>query len=65
MTEIETHKLLFNRNIERVCSLRKLYNSLKSDNAELSYMPWQADEDSSVVCPDCDYKFKINFGGDR
>ena len=33
--------------------------------AELSYMPWQADEDSSVVCPDCDYKFKINFGGDR
>lgn len=34
-------------------------------NAELSYMPWQADEDSSVVCPDCDYKFKINFGGDR
>lgn len=34
-------------------------------NAELSYMPWQADEDSSVVCPECDYKFKINFGGDR
>ena len=34
-------------------------------NAELSEMPWQADEDSSVVCPECDYKFKINFGGDR
>ena len=34
MTEIETHKLLFNRNIERVCSLRKMYNSLKSDEVK-------------------------------
>lgn len=34
MTEIETHKLLFNRNIERVCSLRKMYNSLKSDEGK-------------------------------
>lgn len=34
MTEIKTHKLLFNRNIERVCSLRKMYNSLKSDEVK-------------------------------
>ena len=34
MTEIETHKLLFNRNIKRVCSLRKMYNSLKSDEVK-------------------------------
>ena len=34
MTEIEKHKLLFNRNIERVCSLRKMYNSLKSDEVK-------------------------------
>lgn len=34
MTEIETHKLLFNRNIERVFSLRKMYNSLKSDEVK-------------------------------
>ena len=34
MTEIETHKLLFNRNIERVCSLRKMYNSLKPDEGK-------------------------------
>lgn len=31
MTEIESYKLLFDRNIERVRSLRKMYNSLKSD----------------------------------
>ena len=34
MTEIETHKILFDRNIERVCSLRKMYNSLKSDEVK-------------------------------
>lgn len=34
-------------------------------NEELSYLPWQADEDSNVVCPECNFKFKINFGGDR
>ena len=34
MTEIEKHKLLFDRNIERVCSLRKMYNFLKSDDAK-------------------------------
>lgn len=32
MTELKECKLLFDRNIERVCSLRKMYNSLKSDN---------------------------------
>lgn len=32
---------------------------------ELSYLPWQADEDSNVVCPECSFKFKITFGGDR
>lgn len=32
---------------------------------ELFYLPWQADEDSNVVCPECDFKFKISFGGDR
>lgn len=31
MTEIEGYKLLFDRNIERVRSLRKMYNSLKND----------------------------------
>lgn len=34
MTEIEMHKILFDRNIERVCSLRKMYNSLKSDEVK-------------------------------
>lgn len=34
-------------------------------NEELSYLPWQADEDFNVVCPECKFKFKINFGGDR
>ena len=29
---------------------------------ELSYLPWQADEDSNVICPFCNYKFKMNFG---
>lgn len=32
---------------------------------ELSYLPWQADEDSNVVCPESSFKFKITFGGDR
>ncbi len=31
MEEIEQYKQLFDRNIERVCSLRKTYNSLKND----------------------------------
>lgn len=31
MVELELYKLLFDRNIERVRSLRKIYNSLKSD----------------------------------
>ena len=34
MTEIETHKLLFDRNIERVCSLHKMYNALKTDEVK-------------------------------
>ena len=29
---------------------------------ELSYMLWQADEDSNVLCPECSHKFKMNFG---
>lgn len=28
-------------------------------NEELSYLPWQADEDSNVVCPECNFKFRI------
>lgn len=32
MLELEQYKQLFDRNIERVCSLRKMYNSLKTDN---------------------------------
>lgn len=34
MTEIEKYKLLFDRNIERVRSLRKMYYSLKSDDVK-------------------------------
>ena len=28
---------------------------------ELSFMAWQADENSNVVCPMCDRKFKVTF----
>lgn len=28
---------------------------------ELSFMSWQADENSNVVCPMCDRKFKVTF----
>ncbi len=28
---------------------------------ELSYMPWQADEEGNVECPDCCCKFKLNL----
>ena len=28
---------------------------------ELSYMPWQADEEGNVECPDCCSKFKLNL----
>ena len=31
----------------------------------LSFLSWQADESSSVICPFCDYKFKINFEEDK
>ena len=34
MNEIEQYKQLFDRNIERVCSLRKIYNSLKNDDVK-------------------------------
>ena len=34
MNEIEQYKQLFDRNIERVCSLRKIYNSLKTDDVK-------------------------------
>lgn len=34
MSEIEQYKLLFGRNIDRVCSLRKMYNSLKTDKVK-------------------------------
>lgn len=32
MEEFEQHKRLFDRNIERVCSLRKIYNTLKTNS---------------------------------
>ncbi len=28
---------------------------------ELSYLPWQADADSMVFCPECGHKFKVDF----
>ena len=34
-----------------------------SCGAHLSYLPWQADECSMVLCPECYSKFLINFGG--
>lgn len=34
MNENEQYKQLFNRNIERVRSLRKIYNSLKNDDVK-------------------------------
>lgn len=34
MSEIKQYKLLFDRNLDRVCSLRKMYNSLKSDKVK-------------------------------
>lgn len=34
MAEIEQYKQLFNRNVERVRSLCKLYNSLKSEKVK-------------------------------
>ncbi len=31
--------------------------------AQLCYMKWQADDDSNVICAECNCKFKMNFGG--
>ncbi len=32
---------------------------------QLSFLRWHADEDSNVICPMCDYKFKMIFEKDR
>lgn len=28
---------------------------------ELSFLRWHADDNSNVICPMCDYKFKMIF----